>query len=195
MVTLRDLFNARVHYGHKIGCRSEFMTQYLFGSRLDIDIIDLEKTLPLMHDALNFMAHIAYRRGVIMFVSRNLPTIHLVEKTAKECGEYSQCRLWEDGLFMNAKVTFKEEIRMPDLCILLDTRNSAFEQHMAVRDCAKLCIPTIAIVDTNCDPRLITYPIPGNDDTPAAVEFYCNLFKQAILKGKEAAGVNVKETK
>ena len=45
-------------------------------------------------------------------------------------------------------------------------------------------IPTVGIVDTSCDPRLITYPIPGNDDTPSAIQLYCNLFEKAILSGK-----------
>lgn len=56
---------------------------------------------------------------------------------------------------------------------------------MAVKDAAKLLIPTIGIVDSNCSPNLITYPVPGNDDTPEAIALYCDLFKKAILRGKE----------
>lgn len=62
---------------------------------------------------------------------------------------------------------------------------TAVQQHYAIRDAAKMLIPTVAIVDTNCNPNLVTYPVPGNDDSAASVELYCSLFKKAILKGKE----------
>lgn len=55
----------------------------------------------------------------------------------------------------------------------------------AVADAAKLLIPTVGIVDTNCDPTLITYPVPGNDDTYVSQKLYHHLFKNAILKGKQ----------
>lgn len=57
-------------------------------------------------------------------------------------------------------------------------------QHTAIRDSAKMNIPTIGIVDSNCNPDLVTYVVPGNDDSPASIELYCNLFKEAILRGK-----------
>ena len=58
-------------------------------------------------------------------------------------------------------------------------------QHTAIRDSAKMNIPTIGIVDSNCNPDLITYPVPGNDDSVASVTLYCKLFKEAILIGKK----------
>lgn len=58
-------------------------------------------------------------------------------------------------------------------------------QHTAVRDSAKMNIPTIGIVDSNCSPDLITYVVPGNDDSQASIELYCKLFKEAILRGKQ----------
>ncbi|CAC5417181.1 RP-S2 [Mytilus coruscus] len=193
MVTLHDLFDARVHFGHKSGCRNEYMTDYLFGSRLEVDIFDLDQTLPLLHDALNFMAHIAYRKGVILFLSRNLQNMHLIEQTAKQCGEYSHCRKWQENLFTNSVRHYRSEIRIPDLCVIFNTKDTTVEQHQVVSESAKLCIPTIGIVDSDCDPRLITFPIPGNDDTPATVQLYCRLFKQAILKGKAARAKAEKE--
>jgi small subunit ribosomal protein S2 len=73
---------------------------------------------------------------------------------------------------------------LPDLCIFLNTQNTINTQHTAVRDSAKMNIPSIGIVDTNCDPDLITYVVPGNDDSPASIEFYCKIFKEAIMRGK-----------
>lgn len=74
---------------------------------------------------------------------------------------------------------------LPDLCIFLNTLNTVMSQHTAVRDAAKMNIPSIGIVDSNCNPDLITYVVPGNDDSPAAISLYCHLFKEAILRGKQ----------
>lgn len=63
--------------------------------------------------------------------------------------------------------------------------NDVLLQHTAVRDSAKMGIATIGIVDSNCNPNLITYPVPGNDDTPTAIKLYCDLFKKAIQRGKD----------
>lgn len=75
--------------------------------------------------------------------------------------------------------------RLPDLIIALHTRYNAIDQHYAIRDAAKMLIPTVGVVDTNCNPNLVTYPVPGNDDSAASVNLYCKLFKTAILRGKE----------
>ena len=184
MSHLRDLFDARVHFGHKKGTRNDFMIPYIFGNRLGIDIIDLEQTLPLMQDALNFLAHIAFRKGVILFVSRHLQTVPMIESLAEKCGEYSHCRNWQDGTFTSSTSVFGSIIRLPDVVVFMSTHNNIFKQHPAVKEAGKLNIPTIGIVDTSCDPRLISYPIPGNDDSPAAIELYCKLFEKAVMAGK-----------
>lgn len=185
LFTLKDLFNARVHLGHKTGLRNPYMKPYIFGNRLGVDILDLEQTVTLLQDALNFTAHIAYREGVILLISRNLQTIPLVEKTAQDVKEYAHCRRWKGGSFTNASMQFGAVTRLPDLCIFLNSLNDVFQQHIAVVESAKMNIPTIGIMDSSCDPKLITYPVPGNDDSPVAVQLYCRLFKEAIMKGKE----------
>ncbi len=194
LVKLQDLFEARVHLGHKEGNRNPFMAPYLFGNRLGSDIIDLEQTVPLFKEALNFAAHIAFRNGVILFISHHLQTLPMVEKLALECEEYAHCRGWRGGTLTNSIVRFGSIVRLPDLVIFLSTHDNVFEEHEAVVESAKMNIPTIAIVDSSCDPRLVTYPIPGNDDSPASIQLYCKLFKQAIMAGKkkrkEALGEN-----
>jgi small subunit ribosomal protein S2 len=82
---------------------------------------------------------------------------------------------------------------LPDLCIFLNTQNNIMTQHTAIRDAAKMNIPTIGIVDSNCTPDLITYLVPGNDDSPASIELYCNLFKEAIIRGKEKRKIFIEE--
>ncbi|XP_065284387.1 small ribosomal subunit protein uS2m [Dermacentor albipictus] len=185
MLSVRELFDARVHLGHKEGLLNDLMRPYIFGSRLGYHVIDLEKTLDHLFCALNFVAHIAYRDGIILFVTRHQQTAHMVEETAKACQEFAHARWWRPGLFTNSAAQFGTVTRLPDTVILLSTLDSVFEEHLAVKECNNMLIPTVAIVDTNCDPRLITYPIPGNDDTPSAIQLYCNLFKTAILLGKE----------
>ncbi|XP_011493832.1 PREDICTED: 28S ribosomal protein S2, mitochondrial [Ceratosolen solmsi marchali] len=186
LFTIKDLFDAGVHFGHKEGTVKDEMKIFIYGSRLGHLIIDLNQTAEHLREALNFTAHIAYRSGIILFISRNPQFTHLIEKTAIECGEYSHTRKWSGGILTNAVNEFGIETRLPDLCILLNTLTDTSSEHKAVSSAAKMCIPTIGIVDTNCNPNLITYPVPGNDDTQSAVELYCRLFKQAILLGKEA---------
>lgn len=184
LFTMKELFDAGVHLGHKVGSLDQRMNKYIYGSRLDHLIIDLRETEKHLKKALNFTAHIAYRGGIIVFFNRNAMNGHKVEKTAIECKEFSHTRFWRGGVFTNANVQFGTVTRLPDLCIFLNTMNNIMAQHTAVRDCAKMNIPTIGIVDTNCNPSLISYPVPGNDDTPTSIDLYCEVFKQAILKGK-----------
>ncbi|XP_061658220.1 28S ribosomal protein S2, mitochondrial [Syngnathoides biaculeatus] len=185
LFTVKDLFDARVHLGHKKGCRHRLMIPYLYGCRLDQDILDLDQTAEHLRLALNFTAHVAYRGGVILFVSRRRQFGHLVENTARDCGEYAHTRYWQGGLLTNAHVQYGAGVRLPDLLIFLSTLNNVFRSHVGLRDAAKMNIPTVGVVDSNCNPCLVTYPVPGNDDTPVAVELYCRLFKMAVRRGKD----------
>ncbi|XP_030061890.1 small ribosomal subunit protein uS2m isoform X2 [Microcaecilia unicolor] len=185
LFSLKDLFDAKVHLGHKKGCRHRLMEPYIFGCRLEQDILDLNQTVEHLHLALNITAHIAYRKGVILFMSRNRQFVHLVENTAKDSGEYAHTRYWQGGLLTNANILYGTGVRLPDLIIFLSTLNNVFEQHIAIRDAAKMNIPTVGIVDTNCNPSLISYPVPANDDTPSSMELYCRLFKMTINRAKD----------
>lgn len=183
--SIEDLMKARVHFGHKEGSLNKHMRPYIFGKRLGVLIFDLEQTAERLKQALNVTAEIAYRGGIIMFVHRSRQTGYLVEEAAKECGEYAYCRKWRNQVFTDSQKLFGAVTRLPDLVILFSTLDIQEQAHKAVIMSAKLLIPTIAICDTNSDPSIITYPVPGNDDTPQSIEFYCNVFKTAVLKGKE----------
>ena len=114
-------------------------------------------------------------------------TGHLAEKLAQETGEYAHTHNFPGGTFLNSTVFFGATTRLPDLLIFLSTLNNVFDDHRAVLDANRLLIPSVGIVDTPSDPRLVTYPVPGNDDTPCAIQLYCRLFKTAILAGKAYA--------
>ncbi|KAK2578863.1 hypothetical protein KPH14_001271 [Odynerus spinipes] len=184
LFTVKDLFDARVHYGHKEGSLNKNMQPFLFGSRLGHLIIDLDQTAELLRQALNFTAHIAFRGGLILFVSKNPQSSYIIEKTAMECQEYAQTRYWRPGTFTDSVKEFGAVTRLPDVCILLHTLDNVLTPHPVITQAAKMCIPTVGIVDTNCDPNLITYPVPGNDDTPCAIELYCRVFREAIQRAK-----------
>lgn len=179
------MFNARVHYGHKMGSLHSNMKPYIYGARMEHLIFDLNITAEHLRKALNFAAHIAYRDGLILMICRNAQNSQVVERTAMECGEFSHTRYWRRGTFTNSTFQFQAVTRLPDLCIFFNTMNTVLQQHVGISESAKMCIPTIGICDSNCSPNLITYPVPGNDDTPTSIEFYCDVFKKAILRGKE----------
>lgn len=67
--------------------------------------------------------------------------------------------------------------------------NNVFDNHKAVIEANRLLIPTVAIVDTASEPRFVTYPVPGNDDSPSAIQFYCRVFEKAITAGKQYANL------
>ncbi|KAG8518653.1 28S ribosomal protein S2, mitochondrial [Galemys pyrenaicus] len=218
LFSVRTLFDARVHLGHKAGCRHRYgraappgsaparelqgldegpwapltprgprrlMEPYIFGSRLGQDIIDLEQTTAHLQLALNVTAHVAYRGGIILLVGRQRRFAHLIETTARACGEYAHTRYFKGGLLTNAPLLLGPGVRLPDLVVFLHTLNNVFEPHVAVRDAAKMNIPTVGVVDTNCNPCLVTYPVPGNDDSAPAVQLFCGLFRTAITRAKE----------
>lgn len=185
LFTVADLFNARCHFGHKIGSLNDNMKPYIYGTRADHCIFDLNVTAEHLRKALNFAAHIAYRDGIILFVCRNAQNAHTVEKSAMECGEFSHTRHWRKGIFHNATCQFQAVTRLPDLVIFFNTLSPVLDQHIGVIEAAKLCIPSIGICDSNCDPCLIAYPVPANDDTFTSISLYCELFKNAILRGKK----------
>lgn len=111
LFTMQELFEARVHLGHREGTLNNYMRPYLFGSRMSHLILDLDQTKELLFQALNFTAHMAYREAVILFVINNPQHTHLVEKTALECKEFAQTRYWDPSLLSDASRSFKVDTR------------------------------------------------------------------------------------
>ncbi|KAA0189606.1 hypothetical protein HAZT_HAZT007242 [Hyalella azteca] len=185
MFTVEDLFNARLHLGHKEGSLNDYMRPYILGSRLSHIIIDLDKTVPRLHKALNFLAHIAFRNGIILFVARQQQYQFMVEEIAAGCKEYAHTRWWAGGVLTNSTSQFGCMVRLPDAIILLSIHNHILDNNIAYYDAARMRIPTVGVVDTNCDPRLVTYPVPASDDSKHSVEFLAKLFAAAIMRGKE----------
>ncbi|KAL0276401.1 UNVERIFIED_CONTAM: hypothetical protein PYX00_003988 [Menopon gallinae] len=193
--TVKEMFLANVHLGHKDVSLNDNMKPFIFGSRSGHVIFDLDITAYHLRKALNFCAHIAYRDGIILFISQNKRSTLMVERTAKECKEFAYTRAWRNGIFTSSSSIFSCDVRLPDLCIMLNTKYETGQVHAAVHEAAKLCIPVIGIVDSDCSPNLITYPVPGNDDTPSAISFYLKVFRTAIMRGKKKRKESEKELK
>lgn len=162
------------------------MKPFIYGKRFDTAIINLDETALLLRQALNFLAHVTYRGGIVLFLARQPQLTHLVEKTAIESGEYAQCRPWITRSFTASEQIFGDSIRLPDVMIFLHTKEGTqYSEHVGIRDAAKLNVPTIGIVDSDCNPNMISYPIPGNDDSIVSQQLYLHLFKQTILLAKK----------
>lgn len=179
LTSVQQLLEARVHLGHKTGVWDPRMKPYLFGSRAGVHIIDLDKTLVHLRRALNVAGHVAYRNGIILFVNERSQFERLVQKAARDCGEYFVTQRWIGGTLTNSQMLLKTQ-RLPDLILFLSVPPSK----TGIKEAAMSNIPSIGVVDSDCNPNLITYPVPGNDDTPSAMELYCSLFSEVISRAK-----------
>ena len=179
LTSVRELMEARVHYGHKYGCWNPLMKPHLAGQRCGIHIIDLDQTYEHLVLALNVTAHIAHRNGMVLFVNERPQFEKVVQQAARACGEYFYTQPWKGGTLSNAYMFLKVQ-RLPDLILFLSVPPS----FTAIREAAMCCVPSVGIVDSDCNPNLILYPVPGNDDSPSALRLYCRVFHDAINLGK-----------
>src|SRR5688572_30122554 len=225
-VTMRQMLEAGVHFGHQTRYWNPKMGPYIFGARGKIHIINLEKTLPLFTDAMNFISAIAQKRGTILFVGTKRSARESIKEEAERCGQPFMSMRWLGGTLTNFRTvkasvarlkeleaaetdgTFqkmvkhevlglrrerekllsslggiKEMNRLPDALFVIDIGH----ENIAVQEAKKLGIPVIAVVDTNYDPNLVDYAIPGNDDAIRAVQLYVRAAADGVLEGKAAA--------
>jgi small subunit ribosomal protein S2 len=220
------MLEAGVHFGHQTRYWNPKMGPFIFGARGKIHIINLEKTLPLFQDAMNFVSALAQKRGTILFVGTKRSARDSVKEEAERCGMPYMSMRWLGGTLTNFRTvkasvsrlkeleaaetdgTFlkmvkhevlglrrerekllaslggiKEMNRLPDALFVIDIGH----ENIAVQEAKKLGIPVIAVVDTNYDPTLVDYPIPGNDDAIRAVQLYVRAAADSVLEGKAAA--------
>jgi len=230
-VTMRQMLEAGVHFGHQTRYWNPKMAPYIFGARGKIHIINLEKTVPLFTDAMNFISGLAQKRGNILFVGTKRSARLAVMEEAERCGMPHVSARWLGGMLTNfrtvkgsinrlkeleagetdgsfAKLVKHEVLQrqrereklekslggiknmngLPDALFVIDIGH----ENIAVLEAKKLGIPVIAVVDTNYDPTLVDYAIPGNDDAIRAVQLYTRAAADAVLEGKAAAPVSAR---
>ncbi|MEO6065618.1 MAG: 30S ribosomal protein S2 [Lysobacterales bacterium] len=225
-VTMRQMLEAGVHFGHQTRYWNPKMAQYIFGARGKIHIINLEKTLPLFNDAMNFVSGLAQKRGKLLFVGTKRSARDSIAEEARRCGMPFVSQRWLGGMLTNFR-TVKQSITrlkeleqmaidgslekrvkheilslkreaeklekslggikdmggLPDALFVIDVGH----EDIAIQEARKLGIPVVAVVDTNYDPSLVDYAIPGNDDAIRAVQLYARAVADAVLEGKAAA--------
>jgi len=161
---------------------------YAYGTRAGITIIDLDQTLPLLRRAVNVVREVARRRGQIVFIGSRPELRPVVQKAAQRLGKqgYAVTDRWVPGTLTNRQHFFGPDIKkvkaIPDLAIILNPTNNL----SAIRECAIEHVPTIGVIDSNVDPRLVMYPIPANDENPRTAELISGVLS---IAGKEGIAI------
>lgn len=168
---------------------------YAYGVRAGITIIDLDHTLPLLRRAANLVRAIASKDGSIVFVGTRPDLRNVVRRAAERTGNqaYHVGERWLPGTLTNRVQFFgSQEVtghRMtPDLMIFLNPISNM----NAIAECAIEHVPTIGIIDSNVDPRIVMYPIPANDESVRTAELIAGVLSVA---GREGAALGAAERK
>jgi len=223
VVTMRQMLEAGVHFGHQTRRWNPKMKRFIFGERNGIYIIDLDQTLTRAETAYQFVRDLSVKGGTVMFIGTKKQAQDPVRSYAEKVGMPYVNERWLGGMLTNFETIAKRVAKMqeyermkvsgefdampkkealllsreleklqknlggfrglhkrPDAVFILDTK----KEHIAVTEANKLGIPIIAVVDTNVDPDVIQYPIPGNDDAIRANALMARLVAEAIEEGR-----------
>jgi len=233
-VSMRQMLEAGVHFGHGTRFWNPKMAPYIYGSRNKIHIINLEKTQDMLNDALNFVGSLVANKGSIMFVGTKRAASKTVREEAERCEMPFVDFRWLGGMLTNFKTVKRSINRLLDLEAMAEdgrierlTKKEGLKiererqklenalsgiKHMrrlpnalfivdiikernAVMEARKLGIPVIAIVDTNANPDLVDYIIPGNDDGIRAIQLYTRALADAVVDAQTAITTGAKEEK
>jgi len=228
VVTMKQLLEAGVHFGHQTRRWNPKMKRFIFGERNGIYIIDLQQTLARIETAYTFVRDVTANGGNVLFIGTKKQAQDPIEQYADKCGMPFVNERWLGGMLTNyqtmnkrvgkmlelerqrnsgefAAMPKKEALlktreldklerylggiramdRLPQAVFVLDTK----KEHIAVTEANKLGIPVVAVVDTNCDPDVIDYVIPGNDDAIRSGTLLCRVIADAVIEGKHIASL------
>ena len=223
-ISMKQLLEAGVHFGHQTSRWNPKMKPYIFGARNGIHIIDLQQTVKMVKDVCAQVRDLITAGGHILFVGTKKQAQDSVREEAERCGMSYVHHRWLGGTLTNFQtvrqsierlkkleemahdpkiveaLTKKEMLahsrerakleralggikdikKLPDAVFIIDPGHEA----IAVREARKLGIKVIAIIDTDCDPDLVDYKIPGNDDAIRAIRLFCSLMAEAVKEGQ-----------
>ena len=235
VVTMRELLDAGVHFGHQTRRWNPKMRRFIFTDRNGIYIIDLQQTLTYIDEVFEFVKETVAHGGTILFVGTKKQAQEPIQEEAQRVGMPYVTHRWLGGMLTNFQTVSKRIARMKELQamdaaengyagrgkkeVLMLTRErqklervlggiadmtkapSALwvvdtnKEHIAVNEAEKLRIPVVAVLDTNCDPDDVNFPIPGNDDAIGAVKILTHIIGEAVQReerqlasAREAAG-------
>ncbi len=223
LVTLQELLDSGVHFGHQTRRWNPKMRRFILGERNGIYLIDLRKTLEGIDRSYQFVRDLVAGGGTILFVGTKKQTQGPIADYAEACGMPYVNQRWLGGMLTNFSTVIgrvkrmgelrnmqragdfdnmpKREAlrhvreleklsrnlsgianldRVPSAVFVIDTK----KEHIAVTEARKLGLPVVAVVDTNCDPDIIDYVIPGNDDAIRAGALMCRLMADAVAEGR-----------
>ena len=226
IVSMRQMLEAGVHFGHQTHRWNPRMKRFIFGERNGIYIIDLEQTIDRAEAAYKFTRDLVANGGTVLFIGTKKQAQDPIKFFAEKCGMHYINERWLGGMLTNfdtiakrvAKMQEYERMRdtgefelMPKKEALLISREmeklqknlsgirgltkrpsavfilDTVKEHIAVTEANKLGIPVIAVVDTNVNPDLVQFPIPGNDDAIRANELMSRVICEAVIEGRYIA--------
>lgn len=222
VITMKELLESGVHFGHQTNHWNPKMKPYVFGARNGIYIIDLQKTVESLRSACDFLSKTTAEGKKVVFVGTKKQAKDVIEAEATRAGMYFVSNRWLGGMLTNfqtvrasidrlkklealkisdgwSDLTKKEQAsvdrdleklrkslggiqemkKLPGAIVIIDTS----KEHIAIREAERLSIPTVAVVDTNCDPTGINYVVPGNDDAVRSVSLFARILADACLEG------------
>lgn len=224
-ITMKELLEAGVHFGHQTRRWNPKMKEYIFGERNGIHIIDLQKTLKMFRDASRFVSELTAQGRSILFVGTKRQAQEAVAEEANRCGMFYVNHRWLGGTLTNwatlqksikrlkalkamvedgrmAQLSKKEAARLkremdhlhqnlggmenmttlPDAMFVIDSN----AEEIAVREARRMGVPVVSIVDTNCNPEVVDWIIPGNDDALRAIRLFTSKISDAVIEGKQS---------
>jgi small subunit ribosomal protein S2 len=223
-VTMKEMLEAGVHFGHETKRWDPKMKSYIYGARNGIYIIDLQKTVLLFKEAYNFIRDVVAQGEYILFVGTKKQAQDSIYEEATRCNMFYVNRRWLGGMLTNFRTVKKsidqlnklEVMKNDDIYALLPKKEvlqlekqrkrlekalggiknmdrlpgaifvvDLKKERIAVSEARKLGIPSVGIVDTNCDPDEIDYAIPGNDDAIRAIRLFSSKIADAVIEGRQ----------
>jgi small subunit ribosomal protein S2 len=223
-ITMKELLEAGVHFGHETKRWDPKMKPFIFGARDGIYIIDLQKTVQMYREAYEFVRDVAARGDYVLFVGTKRQAQESIREEATRCNMFYVNHRWLGGMLTNYQTIKKsidrlnrlEQMRTEEIFELLPKKEilqlekernrlekslggikmmdhlpgavfiiDAKKERIAVNETKKLGIPSVGIVDTNCNPEEITYPIPGNDDAIRAIRLLSSRMADAVIEGRQ----------
>jgi small subunit ribosomal protein S2 len=223
VVTMRQLLESGVHFGHQTRRWNPKMKRFIFAERNGIYIIDLQQSLDFIDRAYEFIKETVAHGGTVLYVGTKKQAQEAIAEQARRVGMPFVNQRWLGGMLTNFSTVYKrlqrlkeldeldfddvagsgmtkkellhlrrerdkldrslggikDMARTPSALWVVDTK----KEHIAVSEARKLGIPVIAILDTNCDPDEVTYPIPGNDDAIRSVSLLTRVVADAVADG------------
>ncbi|CEA07606.1 30S ribosomal protein S2 [Arthrobacter saudimassiliensis] len=223
VVTMRQLLDSGVHFGHQTRRWNPKMKRFIFTERNGIYIIDLQQSLSYIDRAYDFVKATVAHGGTVLFVGTKKQAQEAIAEQATRVGQPYVNQRWLGGMLTNFSTVAKriqrmkelEEINFEDVAASGHTKKELLllkreltklqgnlggirnlsktpsvlwvvdtqKEHLAVDEAKKLGIPVVAILDSNCDPDDVNYPIPGNDDAIRSVNLLTRVIADAVAEG------------